>query len=101
MRSPVVISIAIVRHAGRFPASVLLESMMSTNKDQVKGRIEEAKGKVKEVAGKLVGNKSLEAKGKVQKTLGKARAKFGDVKQQVKVAQKQAAKKKVAKKKAA
>ena len=32
------------------------------NKDQVKGRVEEAKGKVKEVAGKLVGNEKLELK---------------------------------------
>ena len=36
------------------------------NKDQVKGRIEEAKGAVKEVAGKAVGNKELEIKGKIQ-----------------------------------
>jgi len=36
------------------------------NKDQVKGRIEEAKGKVKEVAGKVVGNKDLEQEGKIQ-----------------------------------
>jgi uncharacterized protein YjbJ (UPF0337 family) len=57
---------------------------MSTNKDQVKGRIKEAEGKVKEVAGKLVGNETLEAKGKVQKTLGQAQAKYGDVKQDMK-----------------
>ena len=57
---------------------------MSTNKDQVKGRIKEAEGKFKEVAGKLVGNEKLEAKGKTQKVLGKAQAKFGDVKQDMK-----------------
>ena len=56
---------------------------MSMNKDQTKGRVKEMKGKVKEVAGKLLGNEKLEAKGKVQKTLGKAQAKFGDVKQDV------------------
>ena len=54
---------------------------MSINKDQVKGRIEEAKGKAKEVAGKLVGNEKLEAKGKVEKIAGEAQAKFGDLKQ--------------------
>jgi uncharacterized protein YjbJ (UPF0337 family) len=64
------------------------EQVMSMNKDQVKGRVKEAKGKIKEVAGKLVGNESLEAEGKVQKTLGKAQAKFGDVKQDVKDATK-------------
>ena len=57
---------------------------MSTNKDQVKGRVKEAKGKIKEVAGKLVGNQTLETKGIVQKNLGKAQAKFGDVKQDMK-----------------
>ena len=63
---------------------------MSTNKDQVKGRIKEAEGKVKEVAGKLVGNEKLEAKGKIQKILGKAQAKFGDVKQDMKDSKKRA-----------
>ena len=63
---------------------------MSTNKDQVKGRIKEAEGKVKEVAGKLVGNEKLEAKGKIQKVLGKAQAKFGDVKQDMKDSKKRA-----------
>ena len=64
--------------------------VMSMNKDQVKGRVSEAEGKLKETAGKLVGNERLEAKGKVQKVLGKAQAKFGDVKQDVKDPNKQA-----------
>jgi uncharacterized protein YjbJ (UPF0337 family) len=54
------------------------------NKDQVKGRIEEAKGKVKEVTGKAVGNKTLEAKGKVEKIGGKAQAGYGDLKDDLK-----------------
>ena len=57
---------------------------MSINKDQVKGRVEEAKGTIKEATGKLVGNKMLQAKGNIQKNLGKVQAKFGDVKQDVK-----------------
>ena len=57
---------------------------MGINKEQVKGRVEEAKGTIKEVAGKLVGNEKLEAEGKVQKIVGKAEAKFGDVKKNVK-----------------
>lgn len=61
---------------------------MNINKDQVKGRVKEAEGKIKEVAGKLVGNETLEAKGKVQKILGRAQAKFGDVKQDVKAIKK-------------
>ena len=54
------------------------------NKDQVKGRVEEAKGKIKEVAGKIVGNKTLEVKGDVQKNMGKAEASYGDAKRNLK-----------------
>ena len=57
---------------------------MSMNKDQSSGRVKEAKGKIREFAGKLVGNEKLEAKGKAQRILGKAQAKFGDVKHNVK-----------------
>jgi uncharacterized protein YjbJ (UPF0337 family) len=60
------------------------EPVMSTNNDQVRGRIKEAKGKIKEVAGRLLGDKTLQARGKSQNTLGKVQAKFGDVKQRVK-----------------
>jgi uncharacterized protein YjbJ (UPF0337 family) len=42
------------------------------------------KGKIKEVTGKLVGNKSLEVKGKVEAVVGEARAKLGDIKQEIK-----------------
>jgi uncharacterized protein YjbJ (UPF0337 family) len=58
------------------------ESIM--NKDQVKGRIEEAKGKVKEVAGNLVGNESLEQEGKIQNAKGKVQAGYGDLKEDIK-----------------
>ena len=63
---------------------------MSMNKDQIKGRVKEAEGNIKQVAGKLVGNKTLEAKGKIQKTIGEAQARFGDVKQDVKDSKKRA-----------
>lgn len=54
------------------------------NKDQVKGRVEEAKGSVKEVAGKAVGNKTMQAEGTVNKAAGKTQAAFGDAKETVK-----------------
>jgi uncharacterized protein YjbJ (UPF0337 family) len=54
------------------------------NKDQVKGRIEEAKGKVKEVTGKVVGNKEMEVEGNIQKNIGKGQAGVGDLKEDVK-----------------
>ena len=43
----------------------------------------QAEGKIKNDGGKLVGNETLEAKGKIQRVLGKAQAKYGDVKQDV------------------
>jgi uncharacterized protein YjbJ (UPF0337 family) len=54
------------------------------NKDQVKGRFEEAKGKVKEVTGKVVGSDKLELKGNIQKSNGKAQAAYGDLKKDAK-----------------
>ena len=57
---------------------------MSINKDQVKGRVEEAKGSLKEATGKVVGDAPLEAKGNIQKNLGKVQAKVGDIKQDLK-----------------
>jgi uncharacterized protein YjbJ (UPF0337 family) len=57
---------------------------MSINKDQVKGRVEEAKGTIKEATGKLAGDETLEAKGNIQKNLGKVQGKLGDIEQEVK-----------------
>jgi uncharacterized protein YjbJ (UPF0337 family) len=54
------------------------------NKDQVKGRIEEAKGKLKEVVGKATGNKTTQLKGKVERVVGKTQASYGDAKEQLK-----------------
>ena len=53
---------------------------MDINKDQIKGRVEEAKVKVKEVVGKAVGNRDLEAKGNIQKNVGAVQASVGDMK---------------------
>ncbi len=54
------------------------------NKDQVKGRVEQAKGAGKERVGKAVGNKELEQKGKAQKIGGKVQAGYGDLKKDIK-----------------
>ena len=54
------------------------------NKDQVKGRIEQAKGAVKETTGKVVGNKKLETEGQIDKATGKMQATYGDIKEDVK-----------------
>jgi uncharacterized protein YjbJ (UPF0337 family) len=57
---------------------------MSINKDQVEGRLKEAGGKVQETAGKAVGNTKQQIKGAVNKTAGAAQAKYGDVKSDLK-----------------
>jgi uncharacterized protein YjbJ (UPF0337 family) len=54
------------------------------NKDQIKGRVEEAKGNVKEVTGKLLDNDEMELKGNLQKNVGKVKAGFGDLKEDIK-----------------
>jgi len=61
------------------------------NKDQVKGRVEQAKGAVKSATGKAVGNRNLQAEGEVDKLGGKAQATYGDVKEDAKDAAKDVA----------
>ena len=50
------------------------------NKDQVKGRTEEAVGKTKKVVGKVIHDESLKQKGRLEEVAGKARATYGDAK---------------------
>jgi uncharacterized protein YjbJ (UPF0337 family) len=45
---------------------------------QPKGAVRTAKGSVKEVAGKLTGDRNLEAKGKAQQVQGKAQGALDD-----------------------
>jgi uncharacterized protein YjbJ (UPF0337 family) len=54
------------------------------NKDQIKGRAEEAKGKIKEVAGRAVGNERLESEGLADQATGKVRSSVGDARENVK-----------------
>lgn len=54
------------------------------NKDQVKGRVEEAAGKMKETAGRTMGNPNMEDRGTAQKIGGKAQKAYGDVKSDLK-----------------
>ena len=49
------------------------------DKNRVEGSLEQAKGAVKEGAGKLVGDKKLEAEGKADKAAGKAQNAVGGV----------------------
>ena len=54
------------------------------NKDQVKGRVEQAKGNVKENTGKALGDRELQGEGKADRATGKTQATYGDAKQKVK-----------------
>ena len=50
------------------------------NKDQVKGRVEQAKGSVKENAGKALGDRELQGEGKADKAAGKVQNAVGGLK---------------------
>ena len=52
------------------------------NKDQIKGRVDEAAGKTKKVVGKIAQDESPKQKGRAQEVAGKARATYGDTKEE-------------------
>ena len=54
------------------------------DKEPLKGTAKQAEGQIKETAGKLVGDKKLEAEGKLDKAEGEARKAVGDVKDALK-----------------
>ena len=53
------------------------------DKEHVKGAADKAKGTIKDAAGKLTGDKELQAEGKMDKAKGEAREALGDVKDAV------------------
>ncbi len=53
------------------------------DKDRIKGSAEHAKGAVKETAGKVFGDKKLEAQGKTDKAAGKLQNAVGGIKDAV------------------
>jgi CsbD-like. len=58
------------------------------DKEHVKGAADKVSGAAKEAAGKMTGNKKLEAEGKIDKAKGEARDFIGDVKDAAKKADK-------------
>ena len=54
------------------------------DKEHVKGVADKAKGAIKETAGKVTGDKSLEAEGKMDKAKGAVHSALGDVKDALK-----------------
>ena len=61
-----------------------MRKVQAMNKDQVKGRMQEAKGSVKENAGKATGNPNLRDEGTADKAAGKVQSTVGDAKEKVK-----------------
>lgn len=58
------------------------------DKEHIKGTADKAKGAVKDTAGKITGDKEMQAEGKMDKAKGDARKAAGDVKDAVKDATK-------------
>jgi uncharacterized protein YjbJ (UPF0337 family) len=54
------------------------------DKEHVKGAADKAKGAIKDTAGKVTGDKELQAEGKMDKAKGAARSAVGDAKDAVK-----------------
>ena len=54
------------------------------DKEHVKGAADKAKGAIKDAAGKLTGDKELQAEGKMDKAKGAAHSAVGDAKDAVK-----------------
>ena len=57
--------------------------MAIINKDEVKGKYEQAKGTVKDKAGELTGNERLEAEGEAEHAKGDLREGWGKAKRNV------------------
>ena len=58
------------------------------DKEHVKGAADKAKGAIKDAAGKVTGDKELQAEGKMDKAKGAAHSAVGDAKDAVKNATK-------------
>ena len=54
------------------------------DKEHVKGAADKAKGAIKDAAGKMTGDKEMQAEGKLDKAKGSAHQAAGDIKDAVK-----------------
>ena len=67
---------------GRFPC-IPMKWRMNVDREHVKGAADKVKGAIKDTAGKMTGDKKLQAEGKVDKAKGSAHKVAGDVKDAV------------------
>jgi uncharacterized protein YjbJ (UPF0337 family) len=77
-----------------FPPLLLfqLKKEVTMDKEHVKGAADKAKGVIKDAAGKVTGDKKLQAEGKIDKAKGAAHNVAGDVKDAARDASKEAKK---------
>jgi uncharacterized protein YjbJ (UPF0337 family) len=73
-------------------APVHLKKEVTMDKEHVKGAADKAKGAIKDAAGKVTGDKELQAEGKIDKAKGAAHNVAGDVKDAARDASKEAKK---------
>ncbi len=67
----------------RIQSALKLKGMTQMDKDRTAGIGHQIKGSIKEAAGKVTGDKKLEAEGKVEKTAGKVQNAVGGAKDSV------------------
>ena len=68
---------------GRAESYRNLQRIIEMDKDRIAGVGKQMKGSVKETAGKMMGDKKMQAEGKMDKAKGAARQAAGDVKDAV------------------
>jgi uncharacterized protein YjbJ (UPF0337 family) len=71
------------RASGRKPSRDARRRDIMWNKDEMKGKGEQAKGKVKEAAGDLTGNERLKGEGEAEQATGKVQEGYGTAKRKV------------------
>ena len=81
--TPIALSMVNGEYPSAFNTRTREEIMAIVNKDEVKGKWEQAKGTVKDKAGELTGNERLEAEGEAQNAGGKVQEGWGKVKRNV------------------
>jgi uncharacterized protein YjbJ (UPF0337 family) len=57
--------------------------MALPNRDELKGKLDQAKGAAKETVGRAINDRDLEAEGSADRTSGKVQEGFGKVKRKV------------------
>jgi uncharacterized protein YjbJ (UPF0337 family) len=91
-RSPGCFPVKFCLSDGKHPALLMCHTINYPenfmNKQQVQGLAEETQGKIKEAAGVLLDDDEMTLKGNIEKNVGKVRAGFGDLKQEIKDNQK-------------